>query len=118
MAAVKYKLAIEQGATFYVTFTRKNSDGTPVDLTGCTARMQVRTAINSPDVLLELTTENGRIVLGGAAGTVVLTVDAATTESIDWLYGVYDLEVVTASGFVRRLLYGAVSVSPGVTRND
>ena len=71
MAAGKLKLAIEQGATFRKLLTYKA--GTPavaVNLTGCTARMQIRSAITSPTVLVNLTTENGGIVLGGTAGNL------------------------------------------------
>lgn len=117
MAAAKYTLKIEQGATFEKTLNWKNPDGTPVDLTGCTARMHVRTKIGAPDKLLDLTTANGGIVLGGTAGTVQIVLTAAQTEALTWTTAVYDLEVEFSNGFVRRLIQGGVSVSPGVTRD-
>lgn len=44
MAAEKLKLLIEQGATFRKTLTWKaGTPPVPVNLTGCTARMQMRT---------------------------------------------------------------------------
>lgn len=115
--AAKRNLIIEQGATFRPpSWTWKaGTPKTPVDLTGCQARMQVRAKMDT-DVLLELTTENSRIVLGGVAGTIQLEVSAADTNAITWKGGIYDLEIVFADGRVRRLLYGSVSVSPGVTR--
>lgn len=117
MAAAKLKLTIEQGATFRKTLTWKT--GTPavaVDLTGCTARMHIRTEIASPTPLVSLTTENGGIILGGAAGTIVLLITATATAAIAWEAGVYDLEIILANGDVRRLLYGPVAVSLEVTR--
>jgi len=117
MAAGKLKLAIEQGATFRKLLTYKA--GTPavaVNLTGCTARMQIRSAITSPTVLVNLTTENGGIVLGGTAGTIELIITDTATAAITWTTGVYDLEIVFPSGDVRRLVYGTVTVSPEVTR--
>jgi hypothetical protein len=99
MSAAKLSepLVIEQGATFIWPFlwqagpTMKTLE--PVDLTGCTARMQVRAEIDSVDVLLDLTTENSGIVLGGATGMVTVEVSATATSAIDWTSGVFDLEV-------------------------
>jgi hypothetical protein len=88
----------------------------PVDLTGYTARMQVRAEIESATVLLELTTENGGIVLGGVTGAIDLFVDDVATAAISWEAGVYDIELISAAGDVRRLFSGSVTVSPEVTR--
>lgn len=113
--------SIIQGATFTQSLTWKtkpdeNTTATPVDLTGCTARMQVRAKVNASEVLLTLTTENGGIALGGTAGTIELLIDADDTAALTWAAGVYDLEIVYPGGQVRRLMYGSVSVSPEVTR--
>ena len=113
----KQNITIIQGATLDLLVTWRTGDpATPVDLTGCTARMQIRSKVDSPDVLLELTTENGGITLGGAAGTVRRFVDATDTAAITWKSGVYDLEIEFPDGTVRRLISGGVSVSPEVTR--
>lgn len=117
MAAAKLKLVIEQGATFRKTLTW--SAGTPavlVDLTGCTARMQIRSEIASPDILVDMTTENGGITLGGVAGTIVMYISPVDTAALSWTTGAYDLEIIFSSTDVRRLLYGPVTVSPEVTR--
>lgn len=117
MAAFKVPLKIDQGATFRKSVTWKTgTPAVPVNLTGCTARMHVRSEVKSPNVLLDLTTANGGITLGGAAGTVDLYLSDDQTTAITWTSGVYDLEVEFANGDVRRLLYGSVSVSPEVTR--
>ena len=117
MAAAKLKLMIEQGATFRKVLTWKS--GTPaaaVDLTGCTARMQMRAEIDSATPLVSLTTENGGIALGGVAGTIELLITATATAAFTWTSAVYDLEIILANGDVRRLVYGLVTVSPEVTR--
>ncbi|SOE35305.1 hypothetical protein [Delftia acidovorans] len=111
------KLQIYQGATFRRRLRWLNPDKTPIDLTGCTARMQVREEVESTAVLLELTTENDRLVLGGTAGTVDLLVDASTTATITWSSGVHDLEIVHPGGEVTRLAEGSCCVSPEVTRD-
>lgn len=114
----KLNLTIYQGATFRKRMVWKvKKTGVPVDLTGCTARMQVREEIESPIVLLSLTTENGGIALGGVDGTVDLYLDDGDTEAIkSWQSGKWDLEVVHPGGDVTRLVQGSISVSREVTR--
>lgn len=86
----------------------------PVDLTGATARMQIRAGVGGA-VLLELTTENGALAIAGL-GTITRTLSAAQTAALTWTDGVYDLEVQFPDGTVQRYLQGAVTVGPEVTR--
>lgn len=117
MAAVaEYDLEFNQGASYTKTFTWKDGNGVAVNLTSYTARMQVRQSISATEVLLELTTENGRLTLGGSAGTIVLTLTPAVTEAITWRRGRYDLELVAPDGAVTRFLEGQIVVSREVTR--
>lgn len=117
MAASKINLAVDQGATYTKRVTWKTGKpATPVDLTGASARMQVRAKVDSPDILLSLTSPDGGITLGGAAGTVDIRIEATATAGFQWKSGVYDLEIQFADGTVRRLLAGSVAVSPEVTR--
>jgi hypothetical protein len=108
--------AIEKGATFRQVLTWFDSLGAPVNLTGRTARMQVRKGMKSPLVVLDLTTENGGLVLGGSAGTITINISAAQTSAVAIAAGVHDLEVVGADGTVVRLFQGEAEFSPEVTR--
>lgn len=119
MAAFKVNLEILQGETYDKTMTWKvGADKTPVDLTGCTARLQVRSFVDSTVKLLDLTTQNLGIILGGINGTIQLLISATNTAAIlTWTKGVYDLEIQFANGVtVRRLMEGKVKVSKEVTR--
>lgn len=113
----KLKLTIYQGATFRRRLCWRNPDKSPIDLTGCKARMQVCEAVDAPVVLLELTTENSRISLGGVDGTVDLLVDADSTAAINWDSGIFDLEIVHPGNEVTRLAEGSCYVSPEVTHD-
>lgn len=119
MAAFKVPLKIDQGATFQKVVTWKaGKPATPVDLTGCTARSQIRATVASPNVLHGMTTApGGGITLGGSLGTVTIDIGEPTTKTFTWRTAVYDLEVVFPDGTVRRLLQGSVSVSPEGTRD-
>lgn len=85
----------------------------PVDLTGATARMQIRDQIGGQE-LLELTTDNGGLAITGP-GTITRTISAADTAAIAWASAVYDLEVQYPDGTVQRYLQGTVTVSREVT---
>lgn len=87
----------------------------PVDLTGFTARMQIRASVGAEETLLELTTSNGGINIQ-VEGLISLTITAEQTEAVDWLSAVYDLELVSPAGLVTRLVEGEISVSKEVTR--
>lgn len=117
MAESKLKLTIKQGATFRRGLKWKTgTPAAPVDLTGYTARMQIREEVTSADVLATLTTENGGITLGGAAGTIVLYLSPVATAAFDWESGVYDIEMIAPNTDVIRLVEGGIVVSPEVTR--
>lgn len=110
-----YNILCDQGATLTRTLTWKDSAGAAINLTGYTARMQVRADVESTSTVLSLTTENGGIALGGAAGTILLTVTATLTTALTAGDYVYDLELVTGST-VTRLVQGQFTVRPEVTR--
>jgi hypothetical protein len=77
---------------------------TPKDLTGYTARMQIRASADADTVLFELTTENSRIVLDNTAKTIELTIPVALVDEIDWTSGVATLEMVADDGTVTLLI--------------
>jgi hypothetical protein len=115
-----YNLCINQGATYTRVFTWLSGTcgcGTvgaapsPVNLTGYTAAMDISVFPGATPVYVA----TPDLVLGGAAGTITLTIDATDTEGFTWWKGVYDLLLTDPLGNVTRLLEGSVNVSPGVT---
>lgn len=112
----RYNLKIIQGATLDKTFTWKDSAGSPISLTGYTAKLQIRSKHGDANVLLELTQADG-ITLGGAAGTVRIQRSAAQTTVLgnSFKRAVYDLELTSGAAVVKRFLEGDVIVSPEVT---
>ena len=89
----------------------------PVNLTGCTAALQLRSLPNDPTAALTLTTANGGITITALTGTIAVTATATQTRAIDEGYYYYDLEVTnTASGVVTRIAQGQILVSAEITR--
>ncbi|GII83305.1 hypothetical protein Ssi03_12950 [Sphaerisporangium siamense] len=111
-----YRFKMDQGSTVRRPL-RWLRNGEPMDLTGATARMEIRTAAGGA-LLHRLDTTNGGITLGGTAGTILIYIPAAVSSAWTVLQGVYDLEVVFPNEDVTRLLQGNFSVSAEVTTGE
>ena len=112
MAAGQHNFTLEQGSTFDREITvQENSQA--LNLTGYSARMQMRSTHDSSSIALTFTAAianpatNGKINLGATA-----TATAAVEEGIY----VYDLEIESSAGTVTRILEGTITVTPEVTR--
>lgn len=116
--AVQYNTTIDQGANWYLNVTYKDPEGTPINLTGCTAALQMRTSPLARTAVLTLTSEpNGGIVITPLTGELALSATAEQTAAITNGKYSYDLEItVTATGVVTRLIEGTILVSPQTTR--
>ena len=124
--ANRYNISIWQGATFGLTITIKDAVGNVSNITGYSARMQIRESYSSPTPAETLTTANGEITITGAEGNVAIQLAATRTANlyVD-LSGpgkppkrtyVYDLELIDTSNVVSKLLYGDAAVYAEVTR--
>lgn len=120
-----YNIELNQGDTFSLNLTVKNPSGSLKNLTGYTARMQLRPSYSSNTVTESLTTSNGEISINTTSSVVALTLSATRTAAIkvDMDAGmpprtryVYDLELVDSSSVVSKLMYGEVIVYGEVTR--
>ena len=116
MGAATYHFKFEQGSTVAVDILYKDDSGDPINLNGYVARMQLRRRVDDEEPLLELSTGNGRLILGGEEGTVQINVNASDTEGLDAVEGVYDLELVSGAGIVDKLLRGTFEIIREVTR--
>jgi hypothetical protein len=119
MTAVKVNLpVIEVGADYHHNFYWMEQDKvTPINLTNFTAKMQIRSVAESPVVLLELSTDNGRIIISPVLGQIALNVSNIVTNSLAPIKdAVYDLELYNVDGRAIRLVEGKVTIKIGVTR--
>ncbi len=133
MTAANRNIVIEAGSTWNDVITWKT--GTPaaaVNLSGYTARMQIRATRTAATSIIDITP-----TLGGAAGTITCTLTAVQTAALDFTgapegyvvttdslgvattttgkCAVYDLELINGAT-VTRLAQGIVCLSPEVTR--
>jgi hypothetical protein len=88
----------------------------PVDLTGYTARMQLRTALGSTTTLDEYTSVNGKIQIDVVNNSIVILVDAVTTAAYTFSSAVYSLELVSGTGVVTQLATGNITLVKEITK--
>ncbi len=125
MKAAYHNLDCECGADFKLRL-KLLTGGVPSDLTDCAARMQVREHVNADKVIIELSTENGGILINDEEGVVELNISAASTAALKGgiaapgfpVIGkcVYDLFLTDAEGIVTPLLRGQFNIVAAVTR--
>jgi len=115
MPAATYNTTIDQGADWYINFNYQNPNGTPVNITGYTAALQLRTSPLAKTTALSLTTGSG-ITITGSTGLIAVHATAVQTGGITNGMYVYDLEITSGAGVITRLIQGNINVSAQVTR--
>ena len=111
----KYNFTIYQGATFGFGISWKTNLGEPKDLTGYSARMQIRYGNYNGEIAADLTSENGGIEIIPEQHAIYIKMSAEQTSQIKPMACVYDLEMVKDDKVI-RLLEGKVKVSAEVTK--
>ena len=132
MAAWKYSFTVEQGTTVNFEIQYKDSNSNPIDLTGYTAKMQIRSdyADNNPTTYLTLNStlnaDGTGLNLSGSdgvtplsSGSIGIYIASCTSSKLDFDKAYYDLELYSGSGdcpYTIRLLEGQIKLSKEVTR--
>ena len=88
----------------------------PVDLTGFTGRMQLRSDIDSTVVIAELTTANGGVSIDNTLKNITLMIPSGTTAAFNFITAVYNLELISSGGQVTSFCEGYVTLTREVTR--
>src|SRR6478609_8717855 len=99
MSSGKYNLQINQGKLYDKTLTW-SINGTPVNLTGYSAKLRLYTS-SQPNILTLTTTLDGAgngIILGGSAGTVRIVIKTAKTTTLTFSKASYELELTQPDG--------------------
>lgn len=134
--AENYTLKIDAGADYFLAFRLKDEDGNYLNLSSCSAAMQLKNKHNSEAPLVSLTSE----ALGGITfekwdditsewiDTIAIHItDVQTALLVDYEVldsdgdvaygeGVYDLEITDEESMVTRTIQGYWIASPEVTK--
>ena len=93
---------------------------TPVDLTGCSAKLMAKKLLEDKtvgtEVVLDMTTENGGIVLGGTNGQIQLVFSDDSSTDWTWNKAAYGLEIYFPDGRTRRLVRGLITAFDEIVR--
>lgn len=114
--AVKKNWEVDQGSTFtfQIQYT-EDDEVTPIDLTGATAKMQVRDIQGGSKLAFTLTSPTGGIVIDGPEGLLTIKVTPTQTNKMFFPKSVYDLVIVDSNGNRIRLAEGFMTLSRAVT---
>ena len=131
MSAGSYPLYIEQGASLDFEVQYIDSNGNPVDLSGYSARMQIRPTVTSSVVYITLSSslqpDGTGLNMSGShstkpptSGSIGIFISSCTSSEFNFTSAVYDLEIYTpydgGCNYVTRLIQGPVRLSNEVTR--
>jgi hypothetical protein len=108
----KANIVIDQGADFSTTVTVTDSVGDPLDLTGYSARGQIRKHYTS-STKVDFSTS---FLPPRSSGILTLSLSSVQTANMESGRYVYDVELVSSANNVSRLVEGIATVTPEVTR--
>lgn len=112
---MKYKLEVQQGATFKLDIVRESSEGEPdINMEGAEVYMHFRKTYSSQTTEAEASTEDGRITVSG--NRISIRIPATDTAKMKAASGVYDIEIQYSPDDVERILEGTYKLSLEVTR--
>lgn len=108
-----YPITIPQGEDYSKTWTYypNGTDAAVQDWTGWTGAAQLRRRIEDTTALATF-----GVTLGGAAGTVTITLSHSTTSALTAGAAYYDVELTDSGGKVMRFVGGKAQITPEVTR--
>lgn len=108
----KYNFNIYKYASFNRVLYYQDAQLNPINLNGWTAKLQARTNYNT---VLNLSTANGKIILGGD-GSIRIKLSSNDTALLDVGTYDYDLVLYADADTTLRFIEGKVTIIEGVTR--
>lgn len=108
--AVVSNLVLDQGTTFSVVIGYNDNVGDPIDLTGYTARSQMRKSYYSSNA-----TSFTSNISSAIDGEITLSLTAAETANVKAGRYLYDVEIVSGNTVI-RVVEGIVTVMPEITK--
>jgi hypothetical protein len=121
MSSKKYDFSIEQGASFRLSLTYKDSNNNIINLTDYCARLILKTNENETKIFSTLNNDYSeyKFTIDGPNGIITLLLPATTTNNFSFKLAKYDLEIQSDSDLyigggkeTYRLLYGLISIVP------
>lgn len=106
---------VDQNATFSFIVEYKDNSGLPIDLTGATAKMQVRDTKGGTKLAFSLTSPAGGITITPLLGKLTIKMTPTQTNKLFYPKSSYDIMVTDSNANKIKLLEGFVTLSRSVT---
>ena len=114
--AVQKNFEVDQNTTFSFEVQYTEEDGvTPIDLTGSSAKMQVRDTAGGSKLAFSLTSPVGGITIDGPNGKLSIKCTPTQTSKLFYPKSSYDIMVVDSNGNKIKLLEGFLTLNRSVT---
>lgn len=110
--AAKANIIIDQGADWATTITVTDNAGDVTNLTGYSARGQIRkwyTSDTAVDIIIQFEVPRSE-------GQITLSLSSSNTEAMEAGRYLYDVELISSANTISRLVEGVATVTPQVTR--
>lgn len=114
MAAQK-NFEVDQNTTFSFTVEYLDNNNLPINLSGATAKMQVRDTKGGSKLSFTISSPFEGIVIDGPAGKVTCTMTPAQTSKLFHPKSSYDLMITDTNNTKTKLLEGFLTLSRSVT---
>lgn len=106
---------VDQNATFSFIVEYKDNEGNPIDLTGCSAKMQVRDTKGGSKLAFSLTSPIGGISIDGPNGKLTIKATPTQTNKLFYPKSSYDVMLTDSNLNKIKLLEGFLTLSRSVT---
>jgi hypothetical protein len=106
---------VDQNATFSFVVEYKDENDNAIDLSGASAKMQVRDTKGGAKLAVTLTSPSGGITIDGPNGKLTVKMTPTQTNKIFYPKSSYDLMVIDSNGNKIKLLEGFMTLSRSVT---
>ena len=110
--ATTYDISATQGNTLLLNLTANDSAGTPINLSGYSARGYVKSQYSNSGILFNL---NPTIATSYVNGIVNISGNAEEIAALPVGSFPYDLEVFNSGGYVTKFLRGNFNILPQTT---
>lgn len=105
---------VDVNTTYSFSVIYKDPNGDPIDITGSTAKMQVRNA-QGDKLAFTLTSPSGGITIDGPNGLITVKMTPTQTSKLFYPKSVYDLMLTDSQANKTKLVGGYLTASRSVT---
>ena len=106
---------VDQNATFSFVLEYKDDNGNAIDLSGASAKMQIRDTKGGNKLAVTLTSPSGGIIIDGPNGKLTIKMTPTQTNKLFYPKSSYDVMVVDSNANKIKLLEGFMTLNRSVT---